>query len=131
MPLQTFDFPYHSIETVYPNNSFQVQFGRGYRFVSKPRGPDQVIWNLTFPGMVWYFNSLNSLNLTKNPQINLGKLEEFYKYHRLHEYFNYPHPTQGLQRVRFNTPLTIPAADPAVAKSGLVRNLRVSLIYEP
>lgn len=129
MPMQTFNFPYHSIETVYPSSSQIVQFGRGYRFATKPRGPDQIVWNLTFPSMKWYLNSDNSVNLTTNPTRNVGKLEEFYNIHRLHEYFLYPHQTRGDVRVRFTTPLIIPVA--ALGGSGEVPGIKLSLIYEP
>lgn len=52
--------------------------------------------------------SSDLLNLTLQPEINAGKLEAFYNFHKLHKKFIYPHPVYGDMAVKFNRPLVIP-----------------------
>lgn len=127
--METFDFPYHQLEHEYPESSTAVQFGRGYRFVTRPIAPDQVIYKLRFPALWWYKDAYGNIDPYKNPQLNIECLRQFYHRHRLYEKFYYIHPVDGRQVVRFLEPLRIPVAVPD--GNGLVRNLELKLILEP
>lgn len=100
-----FNYPMHTFETRYPESSAKLQFGRGYEFASKPKGPDQVTYLLSFAAMK-FFTTGGVVNRTINPTINIAHLEDFYRQHRLYEKFIYPHPSDGNVTVRFKSPLT-------------------------
>lgn len=106
MPLQTFNFPNHTEEVAYPESSTRIQFGRGYAFVTKPQGPDQVRFTLHFELMQIFVNANGTINRTRSPQINLALLEDFYLAHRMHEKFILPSPRYGNTVVRFAKPFT-------------------------
>lgn len=134
--MQTFDFPMHVLEVEYPESSAKVKFGRGYEFASRPRGPDQLIYTLHFKGM-WFFvdsagypalGAPTILDLHKNPQINMARLEKFYQEHRLFEPFWYPHPSLGNVVVRFNEPLKYKVEENG---HGKVEAFSIKLITQP
>lgn len=57
----------------------------------------------------WVASSSDSaLNLTRDPQINIAALDDFYSRHKLYKRFWYDHPMFGMMQVRFNKPLMIP-----------------------
>ncbi|MBN9551300.1 MAG: hypothetical protein J0H31_21145 [Alphaproteobacteria bacterium] len=93
--MQTFDFPFHLVEDQYPQSSTVIQFGGGYQFATKPNGPDQITFKLTFKAM-WFYE--------RSP----GVVDRDYEAHRLYEPFYYPHARRGLVVVRFAKPLQIP-----------------------
>ena len=127
--METFDFPYHSIEDQYPETSNPIQFGRGYRFASKPKGPTQYTFLLTFAAFRWFLDQDGVPDPAVQPHINIKALIDFYDAHMMHEYFIYPHPWRGNLRCRFKTPLKIPPAGPN--SKGLVEGIQLQLIYEP
>lgn len=127
--METFNFPYHSVEDRWPENSTKVQFGKGWEFASKPRGPAQLQFRLSFNGMLWFVDDAGSVDTTSNPTLNLYKLQEFYETHQLYEKFFYPHPRRGNQIVRFRQPLIIPGT--LLGKSGLVDNFEIVLTQQP
>jgi len=106
--MQTFDFPYHRVQDTYPTSSTVVQFGGGYQFATKPRGPDQIIFKLHYKAMWFYERGPGAVDRMINPKINMQRLIDFYEAHRLYEPFLYPHPTRGLVTVRFSKPLDVP-----------------------
>lgn len=126
-----FDFPYHSVTERYPESSTRVQFGGGYTFVSKPVAPDQRIFSLNFPALIYYTNPNGSADRSINPKVNLWKLRDFYQAHRLYEMFVYELPADDGNRVtvRFNKPLEIPAGVPG--GTGVVQGIQVELIEQP
>jgi hypothetical protein len=126
MPL-TFNYPYHSFETKYPESSVKLQFGRGYEFVAKPKGPDQVVYVLHFTAMK-FFVTAGVVNRTVNPTLNIAHLEDFYKTHRLYEKFIYPHPSDGNVNVRFKSPLTFKLKPFGL---GTVEPFTVELLTQP
>lgn len=134
--MQTFEFPFHTLEVEYPESSAKVRYGRGYEFASRPRGPDQITYKLHFRGM-WFFTELDGfpplgattrLDYHKHPQINMALLEKFYQEHRLYEPFWYPHPSEGLIRVRFKEPLKYKVAEDG---RGMVEEFTITLISQP
>lgn len=64
--------------------------------------------------MVFYQNTDGSMNLVKEPLINMQLLENFYNTHRLYEKFIFPHPSKGNTVCRFNKPLEF-----TIAKGGM------------
>lgn len=113
MALQVFDFPYHKQSTEYPESGTRVQLGGNYIFTAPPSGPDLRRFTLKFETMVYYVGPTHSaatpsVDLVKNPQINLGRLEKFYNDHKLHKSFIYPHPVYGNVECKFQKPLKIP-----------------------
>lgn len=128
MPLQTFDFPFHSIEVEYPESSKKITFGGGYEFASRPRGPDQVIYKLHFEAMSFFTNGAGVADRLINPQINILTLEDFYKAHRMYEKFIYPHPAEGNLTVRFKSPLKYKQQPLGL---GVIEAFSVELITQP
>lgn len=98
--METFNFPFHTVEDEYPASSATLKFGGGYQFASKPRGPDQITFKLNFKAM-WFGSAPNA-------QTNMQLLVDFYEAHRLYEPFIYPHPRRGNLTVRFSKPLNVP-----------------------
>ncbi len=105
----TFDFPYHRVRDLYPAGA-TTQFGKGYEFAARPRGPDQIIFALSFKAM-WFFQDPNTM-LFKNdvvPKLNVLSLVQFYETVRMYDTFTYPHPFRGNVICRFSKPLQTPA----------------------
>lgn len=67
---------------------------------NKPYRWDGTNWTLS--------NSNIHLNITKQPEINAGRLDAFYNFHKLHKKFIFNHPIYGEIAVRFNKPLVLP-----------------------
>jgi hypothetical protein len=129
MAMQTFDFPYHTFEMEYPESSPKITFGGGYEFVSKPKAPDQLTITLHFQGMKYYMKVDGSgPSKTRNAQINIYALEDFYKTHRLYEKFIYPHPAEGNLTVRFKSPLKFKQQ---LGGLGTIEPFTVTLITQP
>lgn len=103
--MDTFDFPYHVLSVEYPQSSVKLNFGQGYEFASKPKGPDQLDLILDFQLMMFYEDIPGEIDLTTNPRINMGLLEKFYQEKRLFQKFIYPHQFWGDVVVRFKDPL--------------------------
>jgi phage-related protein len=105
---QTFDFPYHRVQTEHPESSVQVRFGKGYQFASRPVGPNQLTLRLSFKKMFYFQNAAGVFVPTLEPQLNMLALEQFYEAHQLFEKFYYQHPTRGQLTCRFLKPLVTP-----------------------
>ncbi len=54
--METFDFPYHTQSTEYPQSGTRVQLGNGYVFTSPPAGPDLRRFDLDFETMLYRLN---------------------------------------------------------------------------
>lgn len=62
--METFNFPYHTYRTEYPESGSRIQMGGGYIFASPPNGPDLRRFTLNFPTMFYRTNSeVTSTNL--------------------------------------------------------------------
>lgn len=127
--MDTFDFPYHIVEDQYPTSSTVTQFGGGYQFASKPRGPDQITFKLNFKAMWFFETSPGVLDETSQPQINMKVLVDFYETHRLYEPFTYPHPRRGNLVCRFAKPLAVPKG--IEGGKGQLEAFVVELILQP
>ncbi len=124
-----FDFPYHLVEDVYPTSSSVMQFGGGYQFATKPRGPDQITFKLSFKAMWFYVTTAGALDANKNPKINMQKLISFYESHRLYEPFTYPHVRRGSLNCRFAKPLQVPKG--VEGGNGKTESFQLELILQP
>lgn len=124
--MQTFNFPYHTQSTEYPESGTRVQLGSGYIFTSPPNGPDLRRFNLKFEAMKYFTNELGAIDLTQKPEINMAVLENFYKTHKLHKTFIYPHPVYGNVQVKFYSPLKIPEG--IVGGNGVLKDFTLELI---
>jgi len=108
MPLDVFDFPYHTPNDEYPGGN-TIKFGGGYRFAAKPPGPDEIITHLRFEKMFFYQQTAGGpLSDAVDPQLNMLALKKFYEKVRTYGPFTYNHPTQGAVTARFNKPLLMP-----------------------
>ncbi|ESY35771.1 hypothetical protein NKK48_01575 [Mesorhizobium sp. C386A] len=127
--MQTFDFPFHLVEDTYPSSSTVIQFGGGYQFATKPRGPDQIGFKLSFKAMWFYERAPGVVDPDLNPQLNMKRMIDFYEAHRLYEPFYYPHPIRGLLVVRFSKPLQVPKG--VERGNGQTEQLNIELILQP
>lgn len=126
--MDTFDF-YHTVRTVYPDNSARVTFGGAYEFVSRPNSPDQRIFVLNFSSMKFFFNGDDTLNAAVNTKFNYKTFRNFYEAHRLWDKFIYPHPEFGNIVVRFHKPLEDP--EWFEGGNGASKSFQIELIEQP
>ena len=124
--METFDFPYHTFSTEYPESGTRVQLGGNYIFTSPPTGPDLRRFSLHFETMFYYLDDEGDIDLTHNPKINLAVLEAFYNAHKTHKTFIYPHPVYGNVECKFYSPLKIPEGNKA--GHGSVKDFKIELI---
>jgi len=108
--MQTFNFPMHTIEKVYPQTGVGVKFGNSYEFRSPSPAPDQIEYRLSLQGMQYYRNVGGVYDRAINPTRNILRLEDFYLFHKLHASFLFVHAVDGTVTVRFKNPLIIPTA---------------------
>lgn len=99
-----FNFPFHQPSDEYPDSSLSIRLGRGYEFASAPKGPDQMTYNLKFQAMFFFVDTLGTVNLDPQPQLNARALQLFYESVRMYTPFVYPHPIRGNQLCRFSKP---------------------------
>lgn len=124
--MQTFNFPYHTERTEYPESGSRIQLGGGYIFSSPPNGPDLRRFTLNFPVMFYYTDSNGDLDFTERPELNMGLMEEFYKEHKLYKTFIYPHPKYGDTLVQFHSALKIPEG--IKGGNGALKELTIELV---
>ncbi len=126
--MATFDFPYHKFSTEYPESSFRLKLGGSYQFSAPPVAPDQRIFKLRFKALNYFFTN-GVINKTIHPERNLARLDEFYRLHKLHATFDYPHPVYGTVTVSFNKPFMIPEG--TEGGQGVYENIEVEFIERP
>ena len=127
--LPTFPSIYHAERTSYPQNSPVIQLGGSYVFTSRPVGPPQRTFYLTFEAMRHFFNSDGTVDTESYPEFNLGTLEAFYEEVQLYASFKYVHPRYGQLICRFAKPLDIPR--PELGGFSVVKGVQVELIEVP
>lgn len=128
--LPVFDFPYHTVETRYPNDGTTVQFGNSYTFTAAASGPPQRSFGLDFATLVYYLDMFTGqVDPTKNPKINLAALDTFYNLVRMSANFHYDHPAFGRLVVRFAKPLVIPKG--LMGGSGASAPVAIELVEVP
>lgn len=103
-----FQFPHHTAEVATLPLSNVVGLGGGYVYAVGPNTREQRIFRLKFQAMRYLLNAGGFCDTTTWPEINAGKLEDFYNQMRMNRVFNYLHPHYGKVPVRFYRPLVLP-----------------------
>lgn len=127
--MATFDFPYHQVETEYPETGTRVKLGGSYTFTAAPDAPGQRIFTLKFETMCYRVTAGGVIDATTQPQLNAAALEAFYKAHELWKTFDYVHPIYGTLKCKFNKPLKIPKGK--VRGNGWLEAFDLELIEQP
>lgn len=129
--MENFNWPYFTIRTMYPESTIRFRFGRSYQFAVPPSSPDQRIFTLRFPTLIYFETSPGSgvLDITTDPDLNLGRLEDFYNRHKLFQSFSFTHPAHGALVCKFNKPLEIP--DGLIGGTGAVEEVTLEFIEVP
>lgn len=127
--METFNFPYHTVQTTNPESGLRGQFGGSYVFTAPPTDPDQRIFDLHFPVMRFFLDNLGELDSLTEATYNMYTLILFYQRHKLHESFYYNHPVHGQLIVRFNSPLVEPKGLPG--GGGAVEGFDIQLMEVP
>lgn len=122
----TFNFPYHTFATKYPEDQSTKTFGGGWSFSATPRNPIFKHVILTMNGLRFYQNANGSISNTLNPTKNALTLQQFYEVHRQNKVFIYPHPVFGNMSVRFLNPVEVPA----VGSNGVIPSFTITLIED-
>lgn len=124
-----FDFaPNSHVAEELPPEEPKVTSMNGWDFTSRPVVPYQARFKLTMSGMRWIFNSSRTaLDVATSPQLNAGRLLEFYKANRTWDSFPYNHEYLGIIECRFSSPLTIPKSLPD--SNGLIPDFELNLIH--
>lgn len=100
----------------------------GWDYSAKPKVPYRATFKVTLYGMKWYLNSAgDALDVATDPTHNMGRLRSFYKDHRTWDSFLYNHEFLGQIRVRFEKPITFPAAK--ADSGGMLEPIEVTLIH--
>lgn len=107
----TFDFcaTRRVIEEIPPSDA-AVKSMNGWPYAPRPRLPFQRTFTCKLHGLRWYQNNVTqALDITTDSPHNAGRLQAFYRQHRLHDSFLLNHEYLGVIRVRFNKPVAVPA----------------------
>lgn len=129
MALETFDFPYHTFETINPETGFRGEFGGSYIFSSPSSSPDQREFKLGFTGMQFFVDGAGAVEITTEPDRNMKVLIDFYQTHKLHLDFIYNHPVYGAITVKFNKPLPEPKG--IKGGFGVIEDFEIALLEIP
>lgn len=127
--MATFNFPYHTVSTEYPDSTFRAKLGNSYQYSAQPVAPDQRIFVLKFALMKYFQAKSGAIDRTTLPEINMALLDDFYQAHKLHSTFTYKHPVYGDLACRFNKPLKIPEG--VAGGDGAIQNIEVEFIEMP
>lgn len=126
----TFPITAFKIETVYPESSVRLQFGKSWTFTAPPDAPDQRTFKLYLTGMKYYVDENKVIDEETNASINnLAVLDNFYQEVRMYTWFNFNHPVYGTLVCSFNKPLTIPKG--VEGGNGVVEDFEVELLEQP
>jgi hypothetical protein len=105
----------------------EVKDFNGWVYHPVPVLPFRPNFRVTLEGLKWYLNGAGTgLDTTTDPTINAGRLEAFYKTHRLFKPFNFTHEYLGTLELRFSAPLSIPKG--LVNGGGAVEPLQINMI---
>lgn len=127
--MATFNFPYHTYATNYPDSSFRAKLGNSYQYSAAPTAPDQRIFVLKFPLLKYFVAPNGDLDRTKEPLMNMALLDDFYRLHKMHLSFTYKHPIYGNLTCRFNKPLNVP--DGLGGGDGAILGISIELLECP
>lgn len=104
----SFDFPHHSLSTEYQQEGLTTLLGGNYTYAVRGSKPEQRIFTLYFRGLKYFQDNSGLIDTAIKPDLNMGRLEQFYSQFKLSRSFYYQHPSYGKIKVRFNKSLKIP-----------------------
>lgn len=127
--METFNYPYHTIETENPESGTRLQLGNSYVFSAPSSDPDQRVFKLGLTGMQYFWDSEDDLDASVTPTRNMLNLINFYNSHKLNKSFLYNHAVHGEVEVKFSKPLK----EPKVIKGsrGVVEDFEIELLEIP
>lgn len=124
--MEIFNFPYHTVETEYPESGTRAQLGGSYVFTTPSTDPEQRKFTLNFKVLKYFVDDSGTIDDTLGFEYNLQRLDNFYQLHRLNTSFIYPHPVYGDVTVKFNKPLKIPKG--LAGGNGIVEDITIELL---
>lgn len=127
--METFNFPFHTVETENPESGTRIQLGNSYVFSAPSSDPDQRTIKLGFSGMQFFWDLNDELDSTIQPLRNMLNLINFYKSHKLNKSFLYNHAVHGQMEVKFSKPLKEPSV--VTGSKGVVEDFEVELLEIP
>jgi hypothetical protein len=125
--MDIFDFAKDSrvIVEVSPDEPAPINFN-GWDFATSSTHPYRRSFEVKLYGMRWYLGN-GTLDLTQNPELNIGRLLAFYREHRLSKPFLLHHEYLGAIECKFKAKLDPKEAIPN--SDGLVDVIELSLIH--
>lgn len=127
--METFPCLYFTYETRYPESGTRMTLGNSYQFDTPPTAPDQRQFLLTLPGMQYFLDGGDQIDLTQQVGRNMAVLEKFYNDHKRALPFEFSHPLYGTVVCKFLSPLIVPKGVPG--GQGMLQEVSVSLIEIP
>lgn len=98
----------------------------GWVYHPTPTLPFRPSFKVTLEGLRWYQAPNGNLLTTQNPQHNAGRLEAFYRLHRLSKPFNFQHEYLGMLEMQFASPVNVPKA--VKNSGGALEALEITMI---
>lgn len=122
-----FDFCVNSrvAESISPEEPEVTDFN-GWSYHPAPNLPFRPSYRVMLDGLTWYQNTDGTLDLTTSPETNAGRLEQFYRGHRLHKPFLFNHEYLGGILMRFSTPVSVPMG--LIQSGGLIDRFEINMI---
>lgn len=121
--------PYHRVGVEYVEAQVNTAIGRGFQMALPPQAPTVRVFTVLFETMRYYYNTDGTLDLETEPELNFGRLEDWYRFFRTTRPFWYNHPVFGLVKVRFREPLQAPLGIPGGL--GLLQSFSIQLVEDP
>lgn len=128
--METFNFPNHTPTHVYPKGD-AFQFGRGYEHSVAPQEPLQRRFTLHFNALIWYKAGNGLYNETIDPENNALAFDSFYRRHRTHKKFIYPHLVYGLMFCKFASDVPFEMPKSLEGGHGVTDGFTVTLVEQP
>ena len=123
-----FDFCTTSrVATLIPPDDPEIKDFNGWVYNPTPVLPFVPTFNIRLGGLKWFLNEAGTaLDTASDPTHNAGRLEAFYRTHRLHKPFNFQHEYLGNIEMRFFSKVSIPEAIPN--SGGAIDELEITTI---
>lgn len=126
----TFDFCLETrvAELIAPDEANIKDFN-GWAYSPAPVLPFRPSFTVTLEGLRWYLNTGGTaLDVATDAEHNAGRLENFYRAHRLHKSFTFNHEYLGDIEARFASPVSVPKAQKD--SGGLIEEFTVTIIQD-
>lgn len=126
--METFIWNFHTVSVEYPEG-FTMELGNSYFYGAEPRAPDARTFRLAFKTMKVFTTPQGAIDLNAWPEMNVMRLDAFYRAHRQWKRFIYQTSMYGTVICTFKRPLIIPAG--IEGGNGAVQSFGVELIEHP